>query len=236
MDEAFVNLRVMGEIETCFKEKFGIPRQSGLVKHARGRIILQQCDEIKEALHGIETYSHLWIIYLFHANQKENWSPRVRPPRLGGNKSIGVFASRSPYRPNPIGLSVCKLERVIKNSSKEIIIELSGVDMLCGTPVLDIKPYIEYSDSISNTQASLLKTDWERLEVIFEDKAAQKCIELEAVHKDYKKLLIDCLKEDPRPAYKKGKPDQSVYGMHLYESNIRFRIEGELCFVLDIEC
>ena len=138
-------LTPIGTIESCFKEKFGVPRQPGLAPAARASLILQPPYNRPEALAGLEAFSHIWLVYLFHAIEKGKWKPTVRPPRLGGNRRTGVFATRSNFRPNPIGLSAVKLENIVTRGP-DIRLELSGVDLLDGTPVLDIKPYIDGVD------------------------------------------------------------------------------------------
>src|SRR6478736_5715820 len=138
-------------IRTSFGEKFGVPRQPGLAPSAKGRIVFENTYRNPDTLRGIEGFSHLWVIFQFHL--AEGWSPTVRPPRLGGNERVGVFASRSPFRPNPIGLSVVKLERVELDSPEGPVIHVSGVDLVDGTPVLDIKPYVAYSDALPEARS-----------------------------------------------------------------------------------
>ena len=137
----------IGIIHSCFSEKFGIPRQPGLVPVARAILEMRPPYDRDEAVNGLETFSHLWIIFVFHANPKGKWQPTVRPPRLGGNRRLGVFATRSGFRPNPIGLSVVRLEGIRRYKNK-LLLDLSGVDLLDRTPVLDIKPYLPYVDSV----------------------------------------------------------------------------------------
>ena len=140
------NLEPIGTIESCFKEKFGIPRQPGLAPAAQATLVLHPPYSNPGAMAGLEAFSHIWLIYIFHAIEKGKWKPTVRPPRLGGNKRTGVFATRSNFRPNPLGISAVKLEKIVPDG-ETIRLELSGVDLLDGTPVLDIKPYIPFADA-----------------------------------------------------------------------------------------
>ena len=140
-------MKVIAYIYTDFPEKFGIPRQSGLVEGAIGKIIFEPEYRVAEAVRGLEAYSHIWVLWKFSESERKEWSPTVRPPRLGGNKRMGVFATRSPFRPNPIGLSSVRLERVELDEKFGPVLWVSGVDMLDGTPIYDIKPYLAYCDS-----------------------------------------------------------------------------------------
>lgn len=150
-------LNPIGTIHSCFKEKFTIPRQPGLVKQAKATLELIEPYNRKEAVRGLEEFSHIWVVFVFHKNESRGqWKPTVRPPRLGGNKRVGIFASRSPHRPSPIGMSAVKLEG-IEESKDKILLHLSGVDLLDGTPVLDIKPYIGYADSIEDSYDGFAK-------------------------------------------------------------------------------
>jgi len=201
-------------IRTGFKEKFGIPRQSGLIEEALGKIefLSHVCPE--EALRGIDQYSHLWIIWEFSANKKIEYSPTVRPPRLGGNTKVGVFATRSPYRPNPIGLS---LVRLIKADIKGGALYVGGVDMLDGTPIIDIKPYIPYADRPENPLGGFAE----------EKKDYSLAVKNGDILNDYfseeqKNLIIKVIKSDPRPSYQDD-PDR-VYGVKLFERDVRFKV------------
>ena len=222
-----LSLKVIAHIKTDFKAKFGIPRQSGLVKSTKGRIIF--CDEYKnrEALRGIEGYSHLWLLWKFSESIKEDWSPTVRPPRLGGNKRMGVFATRSPFRPNPIGLSSVKLERIIENTPDGTILEVSGADLLDGTPIYDIKPYLPYADSKPDAKGSYAEEHRDHaLEVVFPEDLLQKLPE------DKRQAAIDCLKDDPRPSYH---DDERVYSMLFADCDIRFTVKDGMLTVCEIE-
>ena len=140
-------MKIIAKIKNDFKEKFGIPRQSGIARNMLSRIVFEPEYRVREALRGIEEYSHLWLIWEFSEAKREGWSPTVRPPRLGGNKRMGVFATRSPYRPNPIGLSSVKLVSVDESEGEGLVLTVSGADLLDGTPIYDIKPYLSFTDS-----------------------------------------------------------------------------------------
>jgi tRNA-Thr(GGU) m(6)t(6)A37 methyltransferase TsaA len=215
-------MKVIAHIQTDFKDKFGIPRQSGRVPSLLGRIVFEEEYRNPDALRGIEGFSHLWLIFDFSKSHREDWSPTVRPPRLGGNRRIGVFASRSPFRPNPVGLSVVKLERVEKG---ELIV--SGVDLLDGTPIYDIKPYLPFADSISDAVGGYAD-DFEdyKLEVEFPEDL------LHRLPQDKRQAVIDCLAQDPRPAYQE---DERRYSMAFAGYDIRFFVKENRLTVLEVE-
>lgn len=215
-------MKVIAHIQTDFKDKFGIPRQSGRVPSLLGRIVFEEEYHNPDALRGIEGFSHLWLIFDFSKSHREDWSPTVRPPRLGGNRRIGVFASRSPFRPNPVGLSVVKLERVEKG---ELIV--SGVDLLDGTPIYDIKPYLPFADSIPDAVGGYAD-DFEdyKLEVEFPEDL------LHRLPQDKRQAAIDCLAQDPRPAYQE---DERRYSMAFAGYDIRFFVKENRLTVLEVE-
>ncbi|MBU0499042.1 MAG: tRNA (N6-threonylcarbamoyladenosine(37)-N6)-methyltransferase TrmO [Gammaproteobacteria bacterium] len=228
------HFEAIGRIESPYREKFGIPRQSGLVPAARGRLILLPPYDCPEALAGLETTSHLWLLFVFHDIGAGSWRPRVRPPRLGGNKRVGVFATRSGFRPNPIGLSVVKLEG-IRCDGEGVSLSLSGLDLLDGTPVLDIKPYIPYADALSDASSALAPAPpGKRLAVIF-DTDAEAVLAALGDGEYLRSLIAETLTLDPRPAYK-GEADEKEYGMRLGGWNVRWRLNGkERVRVTDIE-
>lgn len=215
-------MKVIAHIQTDFKDKFGIPRQSGRVPSLLGRIVFEEEYRNPDALRGIEGFSHLWLIFDFSKSHREDWSPTVRPPRLGGNRRIGVFASRSPFRPNPVGLSVVKLERVEKG---ELIV--SGVDLLDGTPIYDIKPYLPFADSIPDAVGGYAD-DFEdyKLEVEFPEDL------LHRLPQDKRQAAIDCLAQDPRPAYQE---DERRYSMAFAGCDIRFFVKENRLTVIEVE-
>lgn len=219
--------------KTPYTEKFGIPRQPGLVDQAFARIEFQPPFNRKEAIEGIETSSHLWLSFIFHDNCKApsskglssstfDWSPSVRPPRLGGNKKMGVFATRAPVRPNPLGLSVVKLE-AIENNGGVLALIVSGIDLLDGTPIVDIKPYIPYCDSVANAHNDFATEQPQQLNVIFSTKANEQIpLQDKRLNQRLKPLLEQILSQDPRPKYHKTDSER-IYAMKLFDLDIHWR-------------
>jgi len=219
-----ITLNYIGRVNSPYKEKFAIPRQPGLVSAARGSITLLSTANNEELVRGIEQFSHLWLIFVFHGTQQQGWKPLVRPPRLGGNKKIGVLATRSTFRPNPVGMSVVKLEGV-EFIHKQLLIHISGLDLLDQTPVLDIKPYIPYSDNIDCARAGFAQSEPDRLlHVIFSSQAKTDINKFQKKYTDLSIFIEQVLSQDPRPAYKKKQIDEKIYGMNLYDLNILWRI------------
>jgi tRNA-Thr(GGU) m(6)t(6)A37 methyltransferase TsaA len=209
----------IGLIHSCFREKFGIPRQPGLAPLARGRLELLPPYNDPQALEGLDQASHIWVQFVFHGNRRLEWKPRVKAPRLGGNKTLGVFATRSPVRPAPIGLSVVKLESITRDGDR-LFLELSGVDMLDGTPVLDIKPYVPYVDSVPQASNRFAEEPPAHIQVSFSQEAEA---QLEARQQpQLRDLIVQILQQDPRPSYQTPEPER-VYGMKLGEDNLRWR-------------
>ena len=204
-------------IRTDFKEKFGIPRQSGRAPSLTAEIVFTPEYRHPDALRGIDDFSHLWLIFDFSKAHREEWSPTVRPPRLGGNTRVGVFVSRSPYRPNPIGLSCVKLLLIV-----------SGADLLDGTPVLDIKPYIPFADCITDAKggyASQHQND--KLQVIFPAELLNKVTE------DKRQGLTECLADDPRPSYQND--PARIYGIRFGEYEIKFTVQKGVLTVNEVQ-
>ena len=229
------NFTPIGTITSCFKEKFGIPRQPGLVPDARATLTLHPPYNQPEALTGLEDFSHIWIVYLFHGVEAGKWQPTVRPPRLGGNRRMGVFATRSNFRPNPIGLSVVKLEKIVV-AERETYLELSGIDLLDGTPVLDIKPYLPYADAIDNALGGFASERPEPcLSVEFSPQALATGKRLEAdTAPGILELIHQMLSLDPRPAYKgDGTPDQ-LYGFRILNVDEKWKVQAGKATVVDI--
>jgi len=218
------NFRPIGTIKSPYKEKFAIPRQSGLVTAAKGQIILQGDANNDELIRGIEQFSHLWIIFVFHATSTQGWKPLVRPPRLGGNAKMGVLATRSTFRPNPIGMSVVKLDS-INTAHNQTSLNISGLDLLNNTPVLDIKPYIPYSDALINAKAGFAQTQPSiMLKVSFSTTAQTQLMSFQQHYPELELLISQVLTQDPRPAYKRNKLDEKIYGMALYDLNIQWQL------------
>ncbi|MDG1750915.1 MAG: tRNA (N6-threonylcarbamoyladenosine(37)-N6)-methyltransferase TrmO [Thalassotalea sp.] len=233
-----MNFEIIGKVSSPYKEKFAIPRQPGLVTAATGKITLINQANNLELVRGLEQFSHIWVLFIFHATQQQGWKPLVRPPRLGGNKKLGVLSTRSTFRPNPIGMSVVKLDKVTLNN-KQVEIHVSGLDLLDQTPIIDIKPYIPYSDAISNADAGFAQEQpIDSLDVSFTAQANDACQSVVAEHPNFKCLIEQILAQDPRPAYKQKQPqsmakdskvdtllfDDKIYGIRLYQFNIKWRL------------
>lgn len=219
-----VTLSPIGIVNSPYKEKFAIPRQPGLVNAAKGTITL--LDEINniDCVRELAQFSHIWLLFIFHGTQAHGWKPLVRPPRLGGNKKIGVLATRSTFRPNPIGMSVVKLDE-IGVFEQNVILHISGMDLLDQTPIVDIKPYIPYSDSLPNASAGFAQTQPQvNLTVKFSEQARQKLTRLKSELPELTLLIKQVLAQDPRPAYKKNSSDSKIYGMNLYNLNIQWQM------------
>lgn len=221
-----LRLTPIATIYTDFPEKFGIPRQSGLTS-ASGKIVFEKEYRVKEALKGIDAYSHLWLIWGFSEVKRENWSPTVRPPRLGGNQRVGVFATRSPYRPNPIGLSSVKLEGV-EETEEGMVLYVGGVDMLNGTPIYDIKPYLSYVDSHPEAADGFAG---EKKSYALQVKLPSEVGEL--LSEEQKSLLTEVLAQDPRPAYQRD--PQRIYGMSFGEFELHFYVKESQLQVTDMK-
>lgn len=225
----------IGVVHSCYTEKFGIPRQPGLVEAAEASLELIPPYNRPEAVKGLQGFSHIWITFVFHGVTREAWKPTVRPPRLGGNQRIGVFATRSTHRPNPIGLSVVELLG-IECTDGRVLLRLKGADLLDGTPVLDIKPYIPYADSVPEANAGFADEAPQRLlNIDFSEEALTICHRLAGRYPQLQALIVETLALDPRPAYQTDSGKRREYGVRLYDLNIRFRVEGETAEVIAIE-
>jgi tRNA-Thr(GGU) m(6)t(6)A37 methyltransferase TsaA len=223
-----ITFNYIGRVNSPYKEKFAIPRQPGLVSAAKGSIFLIDNANNEELLRGIEQFSHLWVLFIFHGTAQQGWKPLVRPPRLGGNKKLGVLATRSTFRPNPIGMSVVKLES-IEQQNKQLVVNISGLDFLDQTPVIDIKPYIPYSDSISCAQAGFAQQQpFKALSITFSKQAQEEAKKYQQVYADLSLFIEQVLAQDPRPAYKKQQEDTKIYGMKLYDLNILWQAQSSL--------
>ena len=210
-------MKMIARVRSDFGEKFGIPRQSGMVPSLRSEIIFEPGYRDVNALKGLEGFSHIWILWLFSAAVRDSWSPTVRPPRLGGDVRMGVFATRSPFRPNPIGLSCVRLEEIRDSLGEGKILVVSGADMMDGTPVLDIKPYIAFTDSRPEASAGFLKEkDMPLLKVDFPEEL------LHRLPQEKRGPALEVLSQDPRPRYQED--PERVYGMIFAGMNIRFRV------------
>lgn len=220
-------MKIIAKIQTDMSDKFGIPRQSGIVKELTGKIIFEPEFRVKEALNGIEEFSHLWLLWEFSENKRDSWSPTVRPPRLGGEKRKGVFATRSPFRPNPIGMSCVKLERVEYTKALGPIIYVSGVDLMNGTPIYDIKPYITYTDCVPDAVQGFAEGYKNyALNVDFPQEL------LDRIPKDKQAALIGILRHDPRPAYQNT--SDRIYGVRYMNFDVHFKVKNDTLTVTDI--
>ena len=218
-----VVLQPIGVIHSCFSEKFAIPRQPGMVPAATAVLELWSPWNRHEMVRGLEQFSHLWVHFLFHETIAEGWKTTIRPPWLGGKKRVGIFASRSPHRPNHIGLSAVKLEAV-RCEPGAVFLDLSGIDFLNRTPVVDIKPYIPYSDSLESASCGYDDGRMPEVSVTFSVEALAFCrIYKEATGRDLVQLIVEILRNDPRPASQKG--HKRCFAMLLWDVNIRWKIE-----------
>ena len=229
----------IGIIHSPYKEKFAVPRQPGLVPSANAELEITPPYNDINAFMGLDNFSHLWLVFLFHKNidstKDKQWSPTVRPPRLGGNKRLGVFATRSPSRPNPIGLSLVEFHG-IKQVKGKIFLQLSNIDLVDGTPVVDIKPYIPYADAKPEAAAGFAQTTPQALMgVEFSEQALSRIEDNKVSFPNIKQLIVEVLQQDPRPAYKQGKVDKKVYAVHLLNFNVSWVNEGMITHVIDIE-
>ncbi|MBQ2811783.1 MAG: tRNA (N6-threonylcarbamoyladenosine(37)-N6)-methyltransferase TrmO [Clostridia bacterium] len=220
-------MKIIAHIKTDFPTKFGLPRQSGLVEEIKGKIVFEEEYRVPEAFRGLEDFSHIWLLWQFSEAVRDNWSPTVRPPLLGGNTRMGVFATRSPFRPNPIGLSCVKLERVELNSSDGPVLYVSGSDLMDGTPIYDIKPYLPYADSIPDAVGGFTDNlDERRLEVAFEETL------LDKIPNCKRETLIKVLSGDPRPSYQNN--PERVYGFVFAGFEVKFTVSDRKLTVTEV--
>lgn len=221
------NFQPIGIIHSCYKEKFGIPRQPGLVPAATATLELYAPYDCPEALSELQGFSHIWLVFVFHQAMRDEWKPTVRPPRLGGNQRVGVFASRSPFRPNPVGLSAVALED-IECSNGHCQLLLRDADLLDGTPVLDIKPYLPYADSLPGARGGFAaQAPKTQMTVTFNEQAATQCQSWEQTqYPKLHQLIEQVLKADPRPAYRAGQEGKQSFGMQLYNLDVQWVVDG----------
>ena len=220
-------MHVIARIHNDFPTKFGLPRQSGLVSGLRSMIVFEPEYRVPEALRGMEGYSHLWLIWQFHQAERDTWSPTVRPPRLGGNARMGVFATRSPFRPNPIGLSCVKLEAIQQDAKLGTVLIVSGADLMDGTPIYDIKPYLPYADCHPEATGGFAhEVKDHAVEVVIPEEMLAK------VPADKQEALQGVLAQDPRPGYQKD--PERVYGFTFAGMEVRFRVAEDVLTVTEI--
>ena len=224
-----MEIRPIADFHSPFGTKFGIPRQSGIIPELEGKIVFRPEYRNAEALRGLEEFDYLWLIWEFSANRGDSgtWSPTVRPPRLGGNARIGVFASRSPFRPNGLGLSAVRILRIEKDGPEGPVIHVSGADLMDGTPIYDIKPYVTYADSRPDARSGFVDANsWTTLEVIIPAGIAEKLPE------KARKMISGVLAQDPRPQYHDD--PEKIYGMEFDGMDVRFRVHDGIAEVTEI--
>ncbi len=220
-------MKIIARIQTDFPDKFGIPRQSGLVQELQGKIVFEPEFRSPEAVRGLEAFSHIWLLWQFSKAHKAQWSPTVRPPRLGGDKRVGVFATRSPFRPNDIGLSSVRLQRVEIDSHDGPVLYVSGADLVDGTPIYDIKPYLPYVDCHPDaTEGYTSQTRLHQLQVEFPAEL------LARYPQDKQAAIVHVLEQDPRPAYIND--PERIYGLSFAGYDVKFKVEGERLVVCDV--
>ena len=221
-------MQVIARIRSPFAEKFGIPRQSGVVEDVQAMVVFEQAYRNPDAVRGLEGFSHIWLIWQFSQAVRDTWSPTVRPPRLGGNQRMGVFATRSPFRPNAIGLSSVRLEKVELDSELGPVLHVSGADLMDGTPIFDVKPYLPYTDSHPQATGGFTDSaDMEHLTVEFPAEL------LERVAPEQRPGLLGVLESDPRPRYQDD--PHRVYGLTFAGQNVKFTVDGGTLTVLEVE-
>lgn len=223
-----ISIQAIAKIRSDFPSKFGIPRQSGIVESLRSTIIFEPEFRNADALRGLENFSHLWLIWHFSEATRSTWSPTVRPPRLGGNTRLGVFATRSPFRPNPIALSSVRILGIEKTQNYGSVIHIAGADLMDGTPIFDIKPYIPYCDSHTDATGGFTDTAGDFiLQVEFPAPL------LQSIPEDKRKALLDVLSHDPRPSYQND--PERVYGLCFSNFDIHFKVANNTLTVLDLK-
>ena len=223
-----ITIEPIARIKSDFSTKFGIPRQSGLVSDLQATIVFEPQYRTPDALRGMEDFSHLWLIWQFSENVRTQWSPTVRPPRLGGNTRLGVFATRSPFRPNNLGLSCVKLIGLEQTQEFGTVIHVAGADLMDGTPIFDIKPYIPYSDCQPDALGGFTDaTPRETLQVVIAPEL------LNMLPESKRQAAVGVLSQDPRPSYQKD--PQRIYGLPFGGFDIRFRVEENILTVIEIK-
>ena len=226
-----ITFKVVARIKSDFHDKFGIPRQSGLLKNLRSTIVFEPEFRNVDALRGLEGFSHLWLLWIFSENVRDTWKPTVRPPRLGGNTRLGVFATRSSFRPNPIAMSCVKIEKINLADEGAPTIEVSGADLMDGTPIVDVKPYLPYADSMPEATGGFAEAvRFKKLEVDF-DVEAQAALD-EQFPENKKAALVELLSEDPRPAYQRSA--DRIYGIRFAGFEIKFQVQSNHLTVVAI--
>lgn len=227
MSESFT-VHPIAHIHSDFPEKFGIPRQSGIIEELKATVVFEPDYRNTDAVRGLEQYSHIWLLWRFSACADKPFSPTVRPPRLGGNTRMGVFATRSPFRPNAIGLSCVRLEKIDFSASDAPVLHVAGADLMDGTPILDIKPYLPYADSFPNASGGFaLQSKTDILKVDFPQELLKK------IPEEKQQSLLRVLAQDPRPAYQED--TERVYGFSFANFTVKFTVKDKIVTVIDIQ-
>ncbi|WP_145578220.1 tRNA (N6-threonylcarbamoyladenosine(37)-N6)-methyltransferase TrmO [Yersinia mollaretii] len=225
----------IGVIRSPYKEKFAVPRQPGLIEDGGGELQLLAPYNQPEAVRGLSDFSHLWVMFVFHQTMDGGWRPTVRPPRLGGNARMGVFATRSTFRPNPIGMSLIELKGVRCQGGK-VILELGSLDLVDGTPVIDIKPYLPFAESQPQARAGFAQSAPDaNMQVCFSTTAEQQLAQQQQRHPNLRRFITQVLAQDPRPAYRKEDNESREYAVLLLEFNVRWRVIDQQTEVLSID-
>lgn len=226
MSDDVIEIEPIAHIRTDFPSKFGIPRQSCVVPTLKGKIVFCPKYRNADSLRGLDGFSHLWLIWQFSANRHGGWQPMVRPPRLGGNRHVGVFASRSPFRPNNLGLSAVRIESIVTDSHLGPIINVLGADLMDGTPIFDIKPYVAYADSIPDAQSGFVdKVEFRKIEAVIPDGL------MPSFSDEQMATLRQILENDPRPSYQND--INKTYGMPFAGFDIRFKVDNGVLTVVE---
>ena len=233
----------IGVVRTPFKDRFGVPRQPGLATQAKGVIKINPDPDLKTALRSLEEFTHIWIVFVFHDHGGKDWKPSIRPPRLGGNVKVGVLASRSPHRPNPIGLSAVNIEKIDLEAKGGPEIHVGGVDLVDGTPGLDIKPYIPYADSIPEANAGWASEPIPRFPVIFSEQASIEISKRDPKgENNLRALITDIIELDPRPAFQKRQNPVTEsaswgqrYGIDVIGNDVKYELREDGFYIYDIQ-
>lgn len=225
----------IGVIRSPYKEKFAIPRQPGLVKHGKGELHLLPPYNQAHMLRGVENFSHLWLLFIFHQTMDKGWHPTVRPPRLGGNSRMGVFATRSTFRPNPVGMSLVELKG-IHCQKEQVILELGSLDLIDGTPVIDIKPYLPFAEALPDARAGYAhEAPQAKIAVSFTADVAAQLLTLEKHYPHIQSFITEVLAQDPRPAYRQSEKEGKEYAVWLLDFNVRWRVVASGFEVFSLE-
>lgn len=235
--DSSIQIQPIGHIHSPYKQKFAIPRQANLVAEAQGEVVLVDSFTDTNSVRELENFSHLWLLFYFHETAAQGWTPTVQPPRLGGKERVGVFASRSPFRPNAIGMSAVKnLGYQYQDQDGKLVIRVGGIDLLHGTPIVDIKPYLPYADCLPEASGGFAsEVPGQPLKIDFSAQAESSLQRLTAQHPELRNFVIAVLQQDPRPAWRVKEIDNKQYGMTLYDLNIKWQVDADTIQVIQIE-